>query len=96
MESTFYLLNLNISGIKNIENEIRLDFYKKKITKDFDPSRYRVKAIYGENGSGKTGIVTAVQILKELLTNRNYLNQSVNQIFLNEIINKNSQSLSMK
>jgi len=93
MESTFYLLNLNISGIKNIENEIRLDFYKKKITKDFDPSRYRVKAIYGENGSGKTGIVTAVQILKELLINRNYLNQSTNQVFLNEIINKNSQSL---
>lgn len=95
MESTFYLLNLTISGIKNIENEIRLDFSKKKVTKDFDPSRYRVKAIYGENGSGKTGIVTAVQILKELLTNRNYLNQSVNQVFLNEIINKNSQSLKM-
>ncbi|MBQ9016309.1 MAG: ATP-binding protein [Firmicutes bacterium] len=93
MNSFFYLLNLKISGIKSLEKEIRLDFYKKKVTNDFNPDRYRVKAIYGENGSGKTGIVTAVQILKELLTNRNYLNESSNQVFLNEIVNKKTQSL---
>ena len=51
MGNLFYLLNLSVSGIKCIEKEVRLDFYKKTVDKDFDPEKYRVKAIYGENGS---------------------------------------------
>ena len=47
MGNLFYLLNLSVSGIKCIEKEVRLDFYKKTVDKDFDPEKYRVKAIYG-------------------------------------------------
>lgn len=54
MKPLFYLLSLKISGIKNIEVPIELNFYKKTINNsDFDPEKYRIKAIYGENGSGK-------------------------------------------
>lgn len=88
MEKSLYLLNLTISGIKNIEKEVKLEFYKKSIDRNFDPSKYRIKAIYGENGSGKTGIVNAVQILQNLLLDDRYLNDSMNQRLLRSLINK--------
>ena len=49
MDNLVYLLNVRMSGIKSIKNEIRLDFYKKTVDKNFDPDKFRVKAIYGEN-----------------------------------------------
>ena len=77
MKPLFYLLSLKISGIKNIEVPIELNFYKKTINNsDFDPEKYRIKAIYGENGSGKTAIITAVKILQNFLTDKNYLIES--------------------
>lgn len=88
MGNLFYLLNLSVSGIKCIEKEVRLDFYKKTVDKDFDPEKYRVKAIYGENGSGKSAIVAAVKIFRDLIMFENYLKETKTQIFLNEIINK--------
>ena len=91
MGNLFYLLNLSVSGIKCIEKEVRLDFYKKTVDKDFDPEKYRVKAIYGENGSGKSAIVTAVKIFRDLIMFENYLKETKTQIFLNEIINKKTQ-----
>lgn len=96
MKTIVYLSSLTISGIKNIEKEIRLDFYKKTIDKNFNPEDYKVKAIYGENGSGKTGIVTAVYILREILVNSHYLNESSNQVFLGEIVNKKTHYLHME
>ena len=39
MGNLFYLLNLSVSGIKCIEKEVRLDFYKKTVDKDFDPEK---------------------------------------------------------
>lgn len=91
MENIFYLLNLTVSGIKNIKNDIRLDFYKKTIDRAFDPGRYKIKAIYGENGSGKSAIITSLKIFQDLIMNDNYLNESKNQIFLEEIINKETK-----
>ncbi len=67
MENMCYLLNISVSGIKCIKEEVRLNFYKKTIDKDFNPERYRVKAIYGENGSGKSAIVTAVKIFQDVI-----------------------------
>ena len=93
MNNTFYLLNLKLSGIKNFEKDVQIDFYKKTIDKNFDPENYRVKAIYGENGSGKTAIVTAVHILKKLMCSESYLSESTNQQFLHEIINKKTERL---
>lgn len=91
MRSSFYLLNLTVSGVKNLKQSVRLDFYKKTIDKSFDPERYRVKAIYGENGSGKSAIVTAVKIFRDLINDDNYLSESKNQIMLDEIVNKETK-----
>ena len=87
----FYLLNLRISGIRNIEKQIEIPFYKKTIKNDFDPQKYRVKGIYGENGSGKTAIMTAVRIMTRIILDRNYLSDSVNQRLLAENINKKTK-----
>ena len=63
-------------------------FYKKTVDKNFDPDKFRVKAIYGENGSGKTAIITGIKIFQDLMLSNQYLNESKNQRFLDEIINK--------
>ena len=89
--NTFFLLNLRLSGIKNIEKPVEIPFYKKTIKYDFNPEQYRVKGIYGENGSGKTAIMTAVRIMTRVLLDRNYLNDSVNQRLLLENINKKTR-----
>ena len=94
--SVCYLLNLRISGIKNIENLIEIPFYKKTIKDDFDPEQYRIKGIYGENGSGKTAIMTAVWIMTRILLDRNYLSDSVNQRILIENINKKTRKCSIE
>ncbi len=91
MGNVFYLLNMSVSGIKSIKKEVRLDFYKKTVDKNFNPDKYRIKAIYGENGSGKSAIITAVKIFQDLIINDNYLSESKNQVFLDEIINKSTQ-----
>lgn len=91
MESRLYLLNLTVSGIKCIKEDVRLDFYKRTVDKNFNPERYRVKAIYGENGSGKSALITAVQIFQELIMCTNYLLESQTQGFLDEIINKKTR-----
>jgi len=83
-----FLLNFEFSGIKNIENKVKFDFYKKIIEKTVNPSMYRVKAIYGENGGGKTAAIMAIQLLKDLIAVNGYLSDSSNQRFLNECVNK--------
>lgn len=93
MGNLIYLLNMSVSGIKSIKKEVRLDFYKKTIDKTFNPDKYRIKAIYGENGAGKSAIITAVKIFQDLIINDNYINESKTQIFLDEMINKSTQKL---
>lgn len=92
MENMFYLLNMSIAGIKNIKEEIRLEFYKKTVNKNFNSDKYRIKAIYGENGAGKSAIITAVKIFQDLIINDNYFSESKTQIFLDEIINKSTKT----
>lgn len=91
MKPDLYILTLDICGIKNIEKPIHLDFYKKTINRDFDPEKYKIKAIYGENGSGKTAIILSVKILQNILLDKNYLYDSDNQNSLVEIINKKTR-----
>ena len=91
MERLFYLLKLEVFGIKNIEKTVEIDFYKKTIADDFNPEKYKIKGIYGENGSGKTAIVTAVKIFRNLIINPYYLADSDTQEKLFEIINKKTQ-----
>ena len=87
----FYLLKLRMCGIKNIENPIEIEFYKKTINNDFNPEKYRIKAIYGENGSGKTAIVSSIKLLKNLMLNKNYLTDLKTQENLIQLINKKNK-----
>lgn len=90
MKNMIYLLGVSISGVKCIKSEVHLDFYKKTVDKNFDPGKYRIKAIYGENGSGKSALVTAVMIFRDLIIGTNYLAESKTQQFLDEILNKST------
>ena len=90
------LLNVTVAGVKCIEEEIRLDFYKKIVNQKFDADKYRIKAIYGENGSGKSAIITAVKIFQDIICNSQYLSESKNQKLLDELINKKTQHYKFK
>lgn len=83
-----YLVNYSVKGIKTIDQPVNLSFYKKIITKNIDTREYNVKGIYGMNGSGKSGIVTSVDILKNILMNPGYLNNPLVQSNLEAIVNK--------
>ena len=92
MNSRFYILNLRIQGIKNIEKPIEISFYKKTINNDFNPDEYKIKGIYGENGSGKTAIILAVNIMRNIMIDKSYLSDSMNQKLLVESVNKKTMS----
>ena len=88
-----YLLNYSVKGIKTLDQLISLSFYKKTISKNPDTQDYNVKGIYGMNGSGKSAIITSVDILRNLLINPGYLNNPIVQGNLGEIINKKTEEL---
>lgn len=88
-----YLLNYSVKGIKTLDQLISLSFYKKTISKNPDTQDYNVKGIYGMNGSGKSAIITSVDILRNLLINSGYLNDPIVQGNLSEIINKKTEEL---
>ena len=88
-----YLVSYSVSGIKTIDRLVTLSFYKKIISPEPDTSDYNVKGIYGINGSGKSGIIASVDILKSLLTNPEYLNNPVVQKKLDAMINKKTEKL---
>ena len=58
-----YLINYSVKGIKSLDEDVKLS--------------YNIKGIYGMNGSGKSGIVTSVKILKNILTDSGYLNNPI-------------------
>ncbi|MCI7097631.1 MAG: ATP-binding protein [Lachnospiraceae bacterium] len=88
-----YLLNYSVKGIKTLDQLVSLSFYKKIISKNPETQEYNIKGIYGMNGSGKSGIVTSVEILKNLLINPEYLNNPIAQKNLDAIINKKTEEL---
>ena len=84
-----YLVNYSVKGIKNLEEDVKLSFFKKTFTaKTTDFQNYNIKGIYGINGSGKTAIITSVKIFKNLIINKDYLNNPFIQSQLNELINR--------
>jgi len=84
-----YLYNYSVKGIKSLNETAILSFYKKCINKDMEDTRkYNIKGIYGMNGSGKSGIIASVNILKNLIINPEYLNNPIVQKNLDEMINK--------
>ena len=89
----FYLVSYSVKGIKTLEDLVTLSFYKKTISKNPDTQEYNIKGIYGMNGSGKTGIITSMDILKNLIANPGYLSNPIVQNNLEAIINKKTKSL---
>lgn len=88
-----YLVNYSVKGIKTLDELVSLSFYKKTITKNPDTRNYNIKGIYGTNGSGKSAIISSVDILRNILTDSHYLNNSIVQENLEEIINKRLKEL---
>lgn len=95
MRSTF-LLNYTVKGIKSLDEKCELSFGNKVLSKTFDAQKYNVKGIYGTNGSGKSGIVTSVKILKNILLDTGYLSNPVNQAKLRELVNKKTGKLEIE
>lgn len=88
-----YLVNYSVKGIKTLEELVSLSFYKKVISKNIDTQGYNMKGIYGMNGSGKSGIITSVDILRNILVNPGYLNNPIVQKNLDAIVNKKTGEL---
>ena len=91
-----HLIKYSVKGTKAIDQLVSLSFYKKIIPKNADTQAYNIKGIYGMNGSGKSGIITSVEILKSLLIDSDYLNNPIVQQNLDAIINKKTSELFME
>ena len=83
-----YLTNYSVNGIKTLDKTVSLSFYKKTINKEPDTQEYNIKGIYGMNGSGKSGLMTSVEILRNLLLDSGYLSDPVTQNSLDALVNK--------
>lgn len=88
-----YLVSYSVKGIKTLDKLISLQFYKKTISKNPDTQEYNIKGIYGMNGSGKSGIITSVEILRNIIVDPGYLNNPVSQKNLDAMINKRTKEL---
>ena len=88
-----YLVSYSVKGIKTLDKLISLQFYKKTISKNPDTQEYNIKGIYGMNGSGKSGIITSVEILRNIIVDPGYLNNPVVQKNLDAMINKRTKEL---
>lgn len=90
-----YILKMNVKGIKNIDKEIELNFYNKTIKNQIE-FQSNIKSIYGTNGSGKSGIIHAIDIYKKLIVYPNFLSDNANIKYLKEIVNKRLNEFSIK
>lgn len=90
------LINYAVKGIKTLDEWAELAFYKKTISKDFSIKGYNIKGVYGTNGAGKSGLVTSVRILKNLMISPSYLKNPLIQKQISALVNKKLGSLSFK
>ncbi|MBQ2083129.1 MAG: AAA family ATPase, partial [Lachnospiraceae bacterium] len=88
MFDKIYLLSAELNGVKNIDKKVRLTFYKQTIDRSFDITNYRVKAIFGENGCGKTALITAFSIARDIIFGGISTDNTSKQNVLEELINK--------
>ena len=87
---------MKVNGIKNINQEITLNFYNQTLKNTFDLNKSNIKAIYGKNGSGKSAIMNAIEIYKDLVTDDDYLSNFKTTNLLNELINKQLNKLNLE
>ena len=82
------LTNYRVRGIKTLEKWAEMSFYKKTFAREVSSRGYNVKGVYGENGTGKTGLLISAKILKSIITDPGYLNDRLVQRKLSELVNK--------
>lgn len=95
-EMSVFLRNISIKGIKNLCNEVELVFSKKEIKEFSELRNYNIKTIYGPNGSGKTAIVHAFQVLVAIIRENGYLYDPDNTKYLYELMNKVCKTIEIK
>ena len=81
------VLKIITRGIKNIEENIELDFTNKTFEK-IDLDKSNIKVIYGANGAGKSAIIDSIDIYKGLCMKYNYLIDEKYRKYLNCLLNK--------
>lgn len=84
------LLSFEFSGIKNIKKKLSLKFYKFKIGKTINLQNGNIKGIYGENGAGKSAIISAMYVMKGVSLFPKYLSDYKTNVLLRNLINKNT------
>lgn len=89
----YRLIEATISGIKNIEKPITIDFINQYPSKSALRLAH-IKAIYGPNGSGKTAIITAFNLYKNTLIKSDFLADS--NFPFSELINSKCKKLDIK
>lgn len=82
-----FITNYAVKGIKSLDKLVSVSLYKKVITGDINTDDYNMKAIYGNNGSGKSAIISSFAILKNLLLETSYLEKEETQVLLESIVN---------
>lgn len=88
-----FLRDITIKGVKNLSEPIALVFAKKDISSFDELANSNIKAIYGPNGSGKTAVVQAFNILRNVLLRENYLQDSQTKEYLFTLLNKKCQCI---
>jgi len=83
-----FLKNITVKGIKNIDQAVEVVFFKKDAETLSELREYNVKAIYGPNGSGKTALVHAFDLLVDLFSDSGYLYHESTLKLLTELMNK--------
>lgn len=92
----YYINRISVGGIKNIKNPIELNFFNKTISSPIFLEGSNVKAIYGANGSGKSAIIHAIDIYKNLISTKGYLFTENGKNKLLELINKEGNNFTIK
>lgn len=90
-----YINHLKLSGIKNLKKQVELSFYNKTIKLPVILEETNVKAIYGANGIGKSAIIHAMDIYKNLIVKEGYLYTEEALAKLSELTNKETKTFNV-
>ena len=88
------LISTTISGMKNIKEPVTIDFSRTKDVSLIPSSGDNVRAIYGPNGSGKTGVAMALWTVVFLIRYSDYLG-AANYSDLKKLINCETKALNV-
>ena len=84
----YVLLKLRVNGVKGIKNELEFDFSNNGLNRSFDNSNSHVKAIYGSNGAGKTAVMYAMRMFKQLIQTKDYISLASYDGTFKKVINQ--------